>query len=188
MATRFLSTRSGADARAQFPRRLILAAVGAALAILALGNTVTVGAQPPAGCIPINYTTCASNGYYYYTNAPVGTTYAPTYTSAPAPAPVPAPAPATTSSGYPPNVVVSSYFDPRYCGNGAVSVVTDGSGNLINVCTGSGVRIYPAYPDYGYGYSGAYIPNGNYPNGYFPNGCPSGNFSCLAAQPYGYYP
>ena len=64
---------------------------------------------------------------------------------------------APTASGYPPNTVISTYFDPRYC-NGLVSVVTDGSGNLINVCTTTGQRVYPVYPDfapyYGYAYKG----------------------------------
>ena len=61
-------------------------------------------------------------------------------------------------SFYPPNAVVSSYFDPRYCGNGAVSVVTDAGGSLINICTSTGQRVVPIYPDYvvapygGYGY------------------------------------
>lgn len=52
-------------------------------------------------------------------------------------------------SPYPPNTVVSTYADPRYCG-GAVSVVTDSSGNLIDVCTTTGQRIYPVYPDNAY--------------------------------------
>lgn len=55
------------------------------------------------------------------------------------------------ASGYPPNALISTYFDPRYCGNGAVSVVTDAGGSLINVCTSTGQRILPIYPDYGYG-------------------------------------
>ena len=61
-------------------------------------------------------------------------------------------------SFYPPNAVISSYFDPRYCGNGAVSVVTDAGGSLIDICTSTGQRVVPIYPDYvaapygGYGY------------------------------------
>jgi hypothetical protein len=96
--------------------------------------------------------------------------YAPTYAAYTAPA---------SGSGYPPNAVISSYFDPRYCGNGAVSIVTDQYGNLINVCTSSGVRIYPAYPPYGYPYG---YTNGYYVNGAYPGGCPVGNYSCLAAR------
>lgn len=51
-------------------------------------------------------------------------------------------------SAYPPNTVVSTYFDARYCGDGAVSVVTDSGGNLIDICTSTGIRIYPVYADY----------------------------------------
>ncbi len=46
-------------------------------------------------------------------------------------------------SPYPPNTVVTTYVDARYCGDGSVSVVTDATGDLINVCTSNGVRIYP---------------------------------------------
>ena len=98
---------------------------------------------------------------------------------------------------YPPNTTVSTYVDPRYCG-GPISVVTDGGGNLINVCTTTGQRIFPVYPDTGYptNYAGngyvppAYTPpattqyvvppvttsypyqyaNGAYPTGVYPNG------------------
>src|SRR5436190_21102510 len=52
-------------------------------------------------------------------------------------------------SPYPPNTVVSTYYDPRY---GVVSVVTDQYGNLIDVNAATGQRIYPIYPDYGYGF------------------------------------
>jgi len=65
-----------------------------------------------------------------------------------------------SQSGYPPNAVISSYFDPRYCGNGAVSVVTDAGGALIDICTSTGQRILPIYPDfspYG-GFGGGYSP------------------------------
>ncbi|MGI8689281.1 MAG: hypothetical protein ACR2M3_11945 [Thermomicrobiales bacterium] len=94
-------------------------------------------------------------------------------------------------SPYPPNTVVSSYFDPRYC-DGAVSVVTDSGGNLIDVCTTTGQRIYPVYPDTSYptGYPAGYVTgnvvnpaytapaivnpstsfNGAYANGTFFNG------------------
>ena len=74
-------------------------------------------------------------------------------------------------SFYPPNAVISSYFDPRYCGNGAVSVVTDAGGSLINICTSTGQHVVPVYPDYapyggtgfGYGYA---QPAYNYNYGY----------------------
>lgn len=57
-------------------------------------------------------------------------------------------------SVYPPNTVISTYFDARY---GEVSVVTDASGNLIDVNTLTGQRIYPVYPDYTSVYNGAYV-------------------------------
>lgn len=49
------------------------------------------------------------------------------------------------ASAYPPNTVISTYFDGRY---GEVSVVTDSSGNLIDINALTGQRIYPIYPDY----------------------------------------
>lgn len=57
-------------------------------------------------------------------------------------------------SGYPANTVVSTYFDPRY---GEVSVVTDASGNLLDVNAATGQRIYPVYPDYASAYTNAYV-------------------------------
>jgi hypothetical protein len=62
----------------------------------------------------------------------------------------------TSTTGYPPNAVISTYVDPRYC-DGLVSVVTDSSGNLIDVCTTTGQRIYPVYPDTGYGFASGLI-------------------------------
>src|SRR5262249_31938731 len=53
--------------------------------------------------------------------------------------------------------------DPRYCGDGLVSIVTDSTGHVINVCTSTGVRIYPVFSDFG-GYGGFY-GNGFYGNG-----------------------
>lgn len=76
-----------------------------------------------------------------------------------------APAAVGADSPYPPNTVVSTYFDARFCGNGEVSVVTDQGGNLVNVCTATGQRIDPAaygapgYPyGYGTGYGTGFIP------------------------------
>jgi hypothetical protein len=161
--------------------------------LLALSG-LTAAAQAPPGCIPISQTACFLNGVTYSSNpnaiyssgtvntAPTTAVYAPT-TAAYAPTYAAYTAPTTAYSGYPPNAVISTYFDPRYCGNGAVSVVTDQYGNLINVCTSSGVRIYPVYAPYGYGYGYGY-PAG-YVNGYYGGACPVGNYSCLRAQ--GYY-
>jgi hypothetical protein len=82
--------------------------------------------------------------------------------------------PAGTASAqtYPPNTVVSSYTDARYCGDGRVSVVTDGSGALMDVCTSTGARIYPVA-----GGNVPYAPpayNPTYPGGVpsFPGGVP----------------
>ncbi|MHB8646855.1 MAG: hypothetical protein ACYDAR_13780 [Thermomicrobiales bacterium] len=57
-------------------------------------------------------------------------------------------------SNYPPNTVISTYFDARY---GEVSVVTDASGNLIDVNAFTGQRIYPVYTDYASAYTSAYV-------------------------------
>lgn len=51
-------------------------------------------------------------------------------------------------TAYPPNIVISTYYDARY---GAVSVVSDASGNLIDVNAATGQRIYPVYADYASG-------------------------------------
>jgi hypothetical protein len=67
------------------------------------------------------------------------------------------PAAVGAASPYPPNTVVSTYYDARYCG-GPISVVSDSGGNLIDVCTATGVRIDPSAP---YG-----VPGFNY--GYLP--------------------
>jgi len=82
------------------------------------------------------------------------------------------------ASPYPPNTLVSTYFDPRYC-DGSVSIVSDASSNLIDICTTTGQRIYPVYPDYGYpaGYvAGNYI-NGYVNNGYINNGFVNGGYA-----------
>ncbi len=81
------------------------------------------------------------------------------------------PAAVGAASPYPPNTVVSNSFDPRFCGDGRVSVVTDQGGNLVDVCTATGQRIDPtayAVPGYNYGsvYNGGAIPPFN--SGYLP--------------------
>jgi hypothetical protein len=118
-------------------RKLVACAVGALMLVLTLGSTLSVGASTPAnaftahGCAVGNYQ-CLYGTPYYYGGAPyVGTPYIYAhYTAVPG---------------------VVSYFDPRYCGEGRVSIVPDKDGNLINVCTSTGVRIYPIYAD-GYPY------------------------------------
>jgi len=67
-------------------------------------------------------------------------------------------------STYPPNTVISTYYDARY---GVVSVVTDAYGNLIDINAATGQRIYPIYADYAP--SVAYT-NGVYTNGVYTNG------------------
>ncbi len=163
-------------------RWLVLGAVGCIALLLAISHAGAVGAAAPTtydSTICINYFTCYNSG----TGAAVSNTNSgyPTYV-----------APNTTDTGYPANTVVSTYFDPRYC-NGVVSVVTDASGNLIDVCAATGQRIYPVFPDYGNGFggyvNGNFANNGVYPNfvnnnGFVNNGCPVGNFSCLGAFPF----
>ena len=39
--------------------------------------------------------------------------------------------PAAVGASYPPNTVVSTYFDARFCGNGEVSVVADQNGKSL---------------------------------------------------------
>ena len=82
-----------------------------------------------------------------------------------------------TNTGFPANAVLRSYFDPRY---GFVSVVTDGSGNLIDVNSQTGQRIYPAFPDFGIGgvigngFIGANFNNGFVNSGFIPPGTANG--------------
>jgi hypothetical protein len=112
-------------------RWVILGAAAMAFVALGMIYSVSVGAAAPAS---------------YQAPYPVTTTSGSATTTAST----------TSASGYPPNTVVSTYADPRYC-NGLVSVVTDSSGNLIDVCTTTGQRIYPVYPDYGYGFTSSLI-------------------------------
>ncbi len=141
------------------PRLLARGAAGIALLALALGMAGAAGAAAPAGCIPINYATCLANGVYYTDGAP--TTVIPAIYPAPyMGSPIYGSAYVygdATGGGYPPNTVVSTYFDPRY---GIVSVVTDASGVLIDV-DAVGRRIYPIYPDYGP--VTGYYAGGSYP-------------------------
>lgn len=132
----------------RFSRRVVVGVVGVMMLVLSVAGATSVGAQVP--CNAGNYS-CAyaygANGYYPGYN---GYAYTQPYAYAQQP---------VYNYGYPRNAVISSYFDPRYCGNGAVSVVTDAGGALIDVCTSTGQRIIPIYPDfvaaptYGYGYA-----------------------------------
>lgn len=114
-------------------RKFVAGAVGVLMLILTLGSTVSVGASAPAnvftahGCTVGNYQCLYGTPYYYGVAPYVGTPYVYAYYTA-----VPG---------------VVSYFDPRYCGDGRVSIVPDKDGNLINVCTSTGVRIFPIYGD-----------------------------------------
>ncbi len=114
------------DASRSLLRWAIVGVASAILFALALMQSGSVGAAAPAtydNTICINYSTC----------------YPTTTTTA-----------TNTTTGLPGNAVVRTYFDARYC-NGLVSVVTDSSGTLIDVCTTTGQRIYPIFPDYGFG-------------------------------------
>jgi hypothetical protein len=162
-------------------RRLILALIaGAAILVVWIATTIAVGAAGADNdaTICINYSTCydSNTGILVSNPNPIP---APTTYTAPVYAPVPvaySPTTGTSATGYPPNTVISTYFDPRY---GVVSVVTDGSGNLIDINAATGQRIYPFYPDYGYGYGYGY----GYTNGV--NGLYSGNVY-NAYSPWGY--
>lgn len=99
---------------------------------------LTLGSVGASAAAPVPYTGYVPYGYYGY--AP----YA--YTGV---------------------VGAPSYFDPRYCGDGRVSIVKDQSGALINVCTSTGQRIYPIYPDYA-PYAPYVVPGAPYtPVGYY---------------------
>jgi len=144
------------DASRSLLRWAVLGAAGVIALVLAMAHTGSVGAQAP--CVQINYTTCVATGASYIT----GNVATPT----------------TTNTGYPPNTVVSTYVDPRY---GVVSVVTDASGNLIDVNAATGQRIYPVFPDYGYGagyVAGNFIGNPAFINGNyaFNNAAFNGNY------------
>jgi len=154
------------DASRSLLRWVVLGAASIALFALALVHSASVGAAAP--CVPINYTTCVTPGTSYVAPTYVAPTYVtPTYVT-------PAIATTGTTTGYPANTVVSTYYDPRY---GVVSVVTDGSGNLIDVNAATGQRIYPVFPDYGYGagyVAGNFIGNPAFING---NGLFNGNYA-----------
>ncbi|MGI8858269.1 MAG: hypothetical protein ACR2JW_21210 [Thermomicrobiales bacterium] len=82
-------------------------------------------------------------------------------------------------SAYPPNTVVSTYFDARY---GEVSVATDASGNLIDINAVTGQRIYP-YADYTSAYTNAYLAPA-YRNGYVAPSYVAPNYGSATAYSY----
>ena len=124
------------DASRSIVRWAIVGAASVLLFLLALAHSAAVGAQVP-------YPTVGGA-----TLLPPGTT---TTTM-----------PATSSTGYPPNALITApYFDNRY---GFVEVVTDGSGNLIDINPTTGQRIFPIFADF--------VPtfvNGNFINGFNGN-------------------
>ena len=138
------------DAGRSLVRWVVLGAASLVLFVLAVAHSASVGAATPttyAGTYCINFNTCYSSaGLYRAGTGPTAT--GPVYTAPTYVAPAAVVAPATTSaSGYAPNTVVSTYYDPRY---GTVSVQTDATGNLIDVNAATGQRIFP-FPDNGYG-------------------------------------
>jgi len=170
-----------------FSRRIPTVAAGVCLLLLVLVPVASVGAQQYPYSYPSypspSYPSYPSNPSYPYPGAPpaVAPPLAPppVATASPTVTPVTPVAPVTqvvSTSGYPPNTLISSYFDPRYCGNGAVSVVTDAGGALINICTSTGQRVLPVYPDYVPVPYAPTVPYGNsaYNLGYYGNGAASG--------------
>jgi hypothetical protein len=82
-------------------------------------------------------------------------------------------------AGYAGYGAYTTYFDPRYCGDGLIAVVPEKTnGAPINICATTGVRVFPVYSDFG-GYGGY----GGYGVGYgVPGAVPTG------FAPYAYYP
>ncbi len=122
-------------------RTIVTAAVGALMLLLTVLGSASVGAAAPVNGCTLGNRACNVYPYYYGYAVPYvagGPVYVNAYTQ-------------------PALVAGATYFDPRYCGDGRVSVVPDKDGNLINVCTTTGVRIFPVYAD-AYPYVGpAYV-------------------------------
>ncbi len=160
--------------RVGYLRTLVLGlAVGAALLVLWIAMAISVGAASADNdaVICISYFNCydPSTGMSVPNPNPLPpqTTYTtPPLVYAPGGYAPGAVAYAPSASGLAAGTVVSTYFDPRY---GVVSVVVDQYGNLIDVNAATGQRIYPFYPDYGYGYGYAGY-GGTYYNAYAPWG------------------
>jgi len=142
----------------RFSRRVTVGFVGVLMLVLSVAGAASVSAQN------VYYPGTSSGAYggYGYGQQPYGYGQQPVYGQPPV-QPVYGQQ-SVSQSGYPPNAVISSYFDPRYCGNGAVSVVTDAGGALIDICTSTGQRIIPVYPDFApFGGFGGYGGNGYSP-------------------------
>jgi hypothetical protein len=134
-------------------RKVLAGIVGAALLVLTLGS-ISASAAVPYGCgAPGVNCGVPYAGYVGYQPGYVG--YA-------------------GYAGY--GGYSQVYFDPRYCGDGLIAIVPEKSnGAPINICATSGVRVYPAFADYG--------PFGPY--GAYPGVAPAG-FAPYAYSPYIY--
>lgn len=128
---------------ARINRKVLVGIIGAALMVVTLG-TVSAGAAAP--------------GHYGYCGPGVycGVPYAGNF-------------------GYYGGVAGGpTYFDPRYCPNGLVSIVPEPTNGVpINVCTLTGQRIFPVFPDF--------VPVG----GYYP--APVA-YNPVVYRPYVYQP
>ncbi|MGI8854347.1 MAG: hypothetical protein ACR2JW_01220 [Thermomicrobiales bacterium] len=169
-------------------RWAVLGAAGVIALMIALTQSMaasaatTVTYDSTTTCIQINLMTCVPiQGYTttapstYLGGAYVGGTYVGGTTYVGSPTYI-APATTSTSGSY----LVSSTFDPRYCG-GVVNIWNEG-GNLIDRCP-DGTRVIPIYSDYGPNFVGGNFLGANYLGGAFVNngitcnglyGCPYG--------------
>jgi hypothetical protein len=129
-------------------RKVLAGAAGVLMLILTIGSSVSAGAAAPTnvftanGCPVGNYACLGYDDPRFYPGVAYGVV---PYVAGRYVAPVGYAAPGAYS-----------YFDPRYCGDGRVSVVPDATGNLINICTSTGARIFPAYA-VGYPYGTAVL-------------------------------
>jgi hypothetical protein len=132
-------------------RKFLAGIVGAALLVVTLGS-ISASAAVPYGCgAPGVACGVPYAGYVGYGGYAGYAGYAPGY------------------AGY--GAAGATYFDPRYCGDGLISVVPEPhNGAPIDICTSSGVRVYPVFADYapygGYGVPGV-APAGFAPYSYY---------------------
>lgn len=158
--------------RSLYTHRFIPAiVVGAALLIAVLGSSAAVGATAP-------YTTGVLCG-----TAPSVCSPGPSYGYA------------TTGPSYGYATNSTTFTDPRYCVGGVISVVPDPQyGELIDVCSTTGQRIFPGSygaPTYGMPFNGAAAPVNGY--GYNLSRCtlstcalPAGGSGTIAGDTYYY--